>query len=152
MNNNLSEVESQKPINSSQLSYEGNTEIEHSVSMATDKPPPKKKQHIKNKALDLKTTYKLQGKSMPNKNSNTSSFQNMINIQLLYDINQATEQDTWDGDFYSISLHSLLKHLPSNTNNIKKLLYYIMKYILNKKIENSKANKINNLKDISEVA
>ena len=55
--------------------------------MATDKPPPKKKQHIKNKALDLKTTYKLQGKSMPNKNSNTSSFQNMINIQLLYDIN-----------------------------------------------------------------
>ena len=152
MNNNPPELESQKLINSSQLSYKGNIETEYSVSMATDKPPPKEEQHVQNKILDLKTTSKIQDKSMPNKNSNISSFQNTINIQLLYNINQATEQDTWDRDFYSISFHSLLKHLSSNTNNIKKLLYYITKYILNKKIENNKANKINDLKDIDKVA
>jgi len=67
----------------------------------------------------------------------------MINIQLPYDVNQTTEQDAWDRDYHSISLHGSLEHLPSDTNNIKKSLHHMMKYILNKKIENSKANKIN---------
>ena len=35
-----------------------------------------------------------------------------------------------------------------NTKNIKESLYYMQKHILNKKIEDSKANNINNFKDI----
>ena len=58
MNNDHPEVESQEPIDSSQLSYEGNAETEHSVSMVTDKPPPKEGQHVQNEALALKTTSK----------------------------------------------------------------------------------------------
>ena len=40
----------------------------------------------------------------------------------------------------------------SDANNIKESLCYMMRYILNKKIENSKTNEIKNLKDIGKVA
>ena len=55
MNNDHPEVESQEPIDNSQLSYEGNAETGHSVSMVTDKPPPKERQ---NEVPALKTTPK----------------------------------------------------------------------------------------------
>jgi len=58
MNNDLPEVESQEPIDSSQLSYEGNAETRHSVSMVTDKPSPKEGQHVQNETSALKTTPK----------------------------------------------------------------------------------------------
>jgi len=87
-----------------------------------------------------------------NNNSNTSLLQDIFNIQLLYDVNQATEQDTWDGDFHSISLYDLLEYFPSNANNIKEFLHHLMKYICNKKIENSKFNKVTVLKGIGKVA
>lgn len=70
---------------------------------------------------------------------------------MLYDINQTTEQDVWDRNSYFISLYRSLEHLTSNANNIKKLLYYITKYILSKKIKSSKTNKIKNLRGIGEV-
>ena len=78
--------------------------------------------------------------------------QETINIQLPYNVNQATEQDAWDGNFHSILLHSLLEHLPSNANSIKKSLCYMMKYILNKKFKNGKAHDVIDFKDIGEVA
>jgi len=59
MNNDLPEVESWELIDSSQLSYEGNAEVGYSVSMATNKLPPKKKQCVQNKIQALKTTSKL---------------------------------------------------------------------------------------------
>ena len=69
-----------------------------------------------------------------------------------YNVNQATEQDAWDGDFCSISLHGLLEHLPFNANSIKESLHYITKYICNKKIENGKFNEVTDLKGIGEIA
>jgi len=42
--------------------------------------------------------------------------------------------------------------LPSNTNNIKKSLHCMTKYIRNKKIENSKSNEVTDLKGIGKVA
>ena len=41
-------------------------------------------------------------------------------MQLPYDINQTTEQDTWDRDFHSILLYRSLEYFPSDMNNIKK--------------------------------
>jgi len=73
INNDLPEVESREPIDSSQLSYEGNAETGHSVSVVTDKPPPKEGQCVQNEALALKTTPKPRGKGVSNKDSNTSS-------------------------------------------------------------------------------
>jgi len=59
MNNDLPEVESWELIDSSQLSYEGDVEVGYSVSMATNKLPPKKEQCVQNKIQALKTISKL---------------------------------------------------------------------------------------------
>ena len=88
---------------------------------------------------------------MSNNSSNRSFAQDTINIQVLYNVNQTTEQNAQDRNFHSISLYRSLEHLVSNANNIKKLLHCMTKYILNKKIENSKTNKVKDLKDIGEV-
>jgi len=76
----------------------------------------------------------------------------MLNIQPPYDINQAIVLDIWDGNFHSISLHRLVEYLASDAINIRESLYRTMKYILNKKVEKSKANDVNNFKGIGEAA
>ena len=80
INNDLPEEEIQKPIDSSQLSYEENTKVGDSVSKVIDELSPKEGQHAHNKALALKNTPKLWGKGVPNNNSNMISSQNTINI------------------------------------------------------------------------
>jgi len=67
---------------------------------------------------------------------------------LPYDVNQATEQDSWDGNFHSISLHGALEHLPSDSKNIKESLHCMTKYIENKKVEKNKANDVPDLNGI----
>jgi len=74
----------------------------------------------------------------------------MINIQLPYNINQAMKPDTWDSNFHSVSLYSLIEHLVSDTKNIKESLHYMTKYIINKKVQSGKANNVNDFKGIDE--
>jgi len=61
-----------------------------------------------------------------------------------------TEQDSWNGNFHSISLHGVLEHLLSDSKNIKKSLCHMTNYIKNKKIEQNKANNVLDLKGIDE--
>jgi len=72
--------------------------------------------------------------------------------KLPYDPDRPTELDLWDSNFHSISLHSFLEHLPSDSNNIKKSLVRMAKYIENKKIEPFQANEINDFKGIGKAA
>jgi len=44
---------------------------------------------------------------------------NVVNIQLNYDIGQALDPESWDGDFYAISLHRSMEYLASDTKIIK---------------------------------
>jgi len=46
INNDLPDIEIQDPIDSSQLSYKGNSEVGNSVSKMTDNPSPKKGQCV----------------------------------------------------------------------------------------------------------
>ena len=85
---------------------------------------------------------------MTNNNTNISTSQNIINIQLSYNPNQTTKQDLWDRTFHSISLHNFLEYLSLDSKNIKELLYQIAKYIKNKKIDVNKSNDIPDLKGI----
>ena len=73
---------------------------------------------------------------------------NIINIQLLYDLNRPTEPKLWDGNFHSVLLHRSLEYLASDAKNIKKYIAHIAIYIKNKKIEMSKSNNIKNFKGI----
>jgi len=80
-------------IDNSQLFYKENTEVDNSISKITDNLFPKKKKHVQNEAPALKITSKTQGENVSINNSDISLLQNTINIQLPYDVNQATEQD-----------------------------------------------------------
>ena len=84
--------------------------------------------------------------------TNNSHSENIVNVQILYDINQATEPDIWDGNFHSVSLHSSMEHFISDANNIRESLHCMMKYILNKTVERDKANDVNNFKDLDKAA
>ena len=74
-----------------------------------------------------------------------------INILLPYDPNVSIDSEIWGGNFYSISLHGLIKHIISNAKNIKDSLKFIAKYITNKQINSPIANDLDNFKGIGEV-
>jgi len=64
----------------------------------------------------------------------------VINIQLPYNSSTPMKSELWDGSFYPISLHSLIKHLVSDLKNIKDFLNFMAKYISNKQVDSSKSN------------
>lgn len=88
----------------------------------------------------------------PALNNISTENNNVFNIQLNYDINQALNSEFWDGNFHTILLHSSIEHLALDIKNIKELLIRICKYILGKLIDGDKANKVKDLKGISMAA
>ena len=75
----------------------------------------------------------------------------VINIPLPYDPNALTEPDLWDSSFHPISLHSSMEYLASDAKNIKDLLNFMAKYILNKQVDLVRSNDLNDFKAIGEV-
>jgi len=74
----------------------------------------------------------------------------VINVSLPYDPNMPMEPELWDGSFHLISLHRSMKHLASDTKNIKNSLSFMAKYIRNKQIDPVKSNKLEDFKGIVE--
>ena len=71
--------------------------------------------------------------------------EDVINVQIPYDLNAPTEPELWSGSFYPISLHGSLEHFVSDTKNIKVTLNFLAKYILNKQVNSNTANNLGNL-------
>ena len=69
----------------------------------------------------------------------------MVNIQLNYDPDQALDPESWDGNFWAVSLHSSMEYLAFNALNIKESLIRMWKYIASKSIDSDKANNIKDL-------
>ena len=88
----------------------------------------------------------------PALNNNIANNNNTFNIQLQYDINQALDPESWDGNFWAILLHGSIEHLASNIKNIKESFGKMQKYILSKAIESDKDNNIKDFKDVSKAA
>ena len=138
LNNLPDDEEIREPIGSSQLFYvEGGGEG-NPVSKAADSSTSKEQQCVNNEIPALSRAT----------NSNEHGF----NVQIPYDVNQALDPESWDGNFHTISLHGLMEHLASDVKHIKESLHWIQKYILNKLIEGDKANNVKDLEGISEVA
>ena len=74
-----------------------------------------------------------------------------INIQLPYDPDAPTDLEIWNRGFHLISLHGSIKHIASDTKNIKDSLKFIAKYISNKQIKLSKANNLDDFNGIGNV-
>jgi len=81
-------------------------------------------------------------------NPTAANSNDVFNIQLNYNVNQALDQNSWNGEFKAISLYGSMEHLGLNINNIKKLLFKMEKYILSKGIDDSKANNIKDFKGL----
>ena len=77
---------------------------------------------------------------------------NVFNVQLQYNINQTLDPESWNSNFWAISLYGFMEHLASNIKNIKESLGRMQKYILSKTIESNKANNIKDLEDVGKVA
>ena len=77
---------------------------------------------------------------------------NVVNIELNYDINQALDPESWNGDFHVVSLHSSIEYLALDIKNIKEFLSRMYKYILGKSINNDKANDVKDLEGVGKVA
>ena len=116
--------------------------------MATDLSNNTLNKHITNKCLTMNsphvsTAYPTLG--FPYGNSIT------INIQLSYDSNTPMESDLWDGSFYPISLHRSIEHITSDAKNIKNSLNFMARYIVNKQMDFSKANNLDDFISIGKV-
>jgi len=71
--------------------------------------------------------------------------ENMVNIQLNYNTDQALDPELWDSNFHAVSLHRSMEHLAPDALNIKESLFRIQKFIAGKSIDSSKTN---NFKDL----
>ena len=82
INNNLPNIETQKPINSSQLSYIGEVEISNLVKLVSNKEFTSNSQYVCNKILALKKKSKLYSKDKGKiiKGTSSSLSKSVINI------------------------------------------------------------------------
>ena len=62
-----------------------------------------------------------------------------------------TELELWDSNFHPISLHGSIKHIASDTKNIKDTLNFMTRYISNKQVDSSKSNDLEDFNSIGEV-
>ena len=136
--NRMDEDNSVTTSNSPQLKYVTSKSQENQVSKAADLYNNSRKQHVVNAAFAL--------------NNISPSSNNMFNIQLSYDIDQALDLESWDSNFWAISLHRSMEHLVSDIKKIKESLIRMCKYILGKTINGDKANSVKDLKGIGKAA
>ena len=151
LNNYLPNIDIWEPINSSQLFYKNNIVDKKPVSKVANSNNTENLQCGTYESPALKTIPKPWSRSTPINNSNNIP-QDTFNIQLLYNINQAIDQDAWDGDFYPISIHGLMEYLVSDIKNIMTSFCQIKNYIFNKKVEKGKVNDLDNLKGVGKEA
>ena len=135
-NDRMNEDKPVAPSSSIQLEYMTSSSQNGQVSKVANVANTLCQQHVSNGVLAL----------------NQPARSNMVNIQLNYNINQALEPKSWDGEFHAISLHSSIEYLVSNVKNIKNSLSRMHKYILGKTINNDKANNVKDLEDVGKVA
>jgi len=126
----MDEDEPVAPSSSVQLEYATSSSQNGQVSKAANITNAACQQHVSNEVPAL----------------NQPAGSNVVNIQLNYDINQALEPESWDGEFCAISLHSSMEHLVSDIKNIKDSLSRMRKYILGKTINDDKANDVKGLR------
>ena len=118
-----------------QLKYVTSKSQDKPVSKVADTNNDSRQQYVANKDLAL--------------NINSLSENNMVNVQLNYNINQALDLESCDGNFQAISLYGSMKHLVSDIKNAKDSLTRMCKYILGKFIDGDKANSIKDLESFS---
>jgi len=55
----------------------------------------------------------------------TNSDEHIVNMQISYNINKTLDPESWDGNFYTPSLHGSMEYLASDMKHIKESLCQI---------------------------
>ena len=143
MSNNGMDVDSNSPTDSSALSYKIEQEKLLRFRKAAETLNNTRLQNGNNEASPIQLEYV--GHAIPNKpkpytTAPSNDDDNVINIQLPYDLNAPTEPELWCGNLHLISLHGSIKHIASDIKYIKDSLNFMVKYISNKKVNPKNAN------------
>ena len=143
MSNNGMDVDSNSPTDSSALSYKIEQEKLLRFRKAAETLNNTRLQNGNNEASPIQLEYV--GHAIPNKpkpytTAPSNDDDNIINIQLPYNLNAPTEPELWCSNLHPISLHSSIKHIASDIKYIKDSLNFIVKYISNKKVNPKNAN------------
>ena len=112
-------------IESRELSYETEQERAIRVSM------------VANQQTNQQVPMRPLGGNNEANSTHVQHEDDIINIQIPYNLCAPTESELWSGSFYPISLHRSIEHFASDSKNIKVTLNFLAKYILNKQV-NSK--------------
>ena len=107
-----------------ELSYETEQEKASRVSMAANQQETMRPLSVHNEAPPTHAHYE----------------EEVINIQLPYNIQAPTEPELWSGSFHPISLHGSIEHFASDSKNIKVSLNFLAKYIRNKQVNGGMIN------------
>ena len=99
----MDEDEPVRSIDSIKLEYASQGGQKDQVSMATNTTSNMMHQHVSN--VDWA--------------SEPTSDNNVFNINLNYNIDQALNLEEWDGEFHVTSLHGAMKHVALDIKNIK---------------------------------
>jgi len=150
MNNGM-DVNSDPPVESSALSYEMEQEKALRLSKVTETTNNMRSQGGNNEASSIQANHgghvslvKTYSEALCDDNDN------IINIQISYNPNAPTEPKLWSENFYSISLHSSIEQITSDTKSIKDLLNFMARYITNKKINPKTANDLKDFDGIGD--
>ena len=143
MSNNGMDVDSNSPTDSSALSYKIEQEKLLRFRKVAETLNNTRLQNGNNEASPIQLEYV--GHAIPNKpkpytTAPSNDDDNVINIQLPYDLNAPTEPELWCGNLHLISLHGSIKHIASDIKYIKDSLNFMVKYISNKKVNPKNAN------------
>ena len=129
--------ESNKMDKDKPISLLGNVELEYVT--------PKSQPNQVSKAADPPSNMRQQCAPTVSSTLNQPHSENVVNIHLNYDSNQALDLESWDGNFQAISLYGSMEHLALDALNIKKSLIRMKKFIAGKSINGDKANDVKDL-------
>ena len=110
-----------------ELSYKTEQESAIRVGMAANQQIPTRLHNANNEATPTHAQHE----------------DDIINIQLPYNPHAPTKPELWSGSFHPVSLHGSMEHFTSDSKNINVTLNFMAKYIQNKKVNDGKANDIN---------
>jgi len=150
--NNTMDVDNVNDINPA-LFYEISQKLALQVSKAAKQQPNMRDQYSNLKPSEITLQYVLTKHTSSNSTYGQAVYNkddNVINIQLPYNLNAPIEPGLWDGSFHLISLHKSIEHIVLDSKNIKDSLNFMAKYISNKQVDSSKSNNLENFHGIGE--
>ena len=153
MANNSMDINPEPPAESPALSYEIEQEEVTHLRKTAETLGNTRPQNGTNEASLIQPEHvghATQGKQQPCDAALNDDDDNVINIQLPYNPNAPTEPELWSGNFHPISLHGSIEQIASDTKSIKDSLNFMARYILNKKVNSSKANELQDFEDIGD--